>query len=188
MPFITILSQPEAEAYQPSGNEVLISIATPSLKGTKYPQPQLDNWAGREILRLSFHDSEPKKHTNPEFKHMSEYDAQMIACFCTKHTGKDIAIHCWAGRSRSLTIAELVVQLKFNEGYDFANYVQRPRINLHVYNLAQKAFRERAMEAAILKGFLKYQMRGDIHEEEKGMSSQMYEAGWNDAVKYLEEN
>ena len=44
----------------------------------------------------------------------------------------------------------------------------------------------REEEAAKLKAFLRYQQSDDIHEEERNMSSQMFEAGWEAAKKFWE--
>ena len=42
----------------------------------------------------------------------------------------------------------------------------------------------RIEEDAKLKAFLCYQQSDDIHEEERNMSSQMFEAGWEAATEF----
>ena len=187
MPKIIALSQPQAELYKPSSNEVLISIATPDWIDTKYPQPVLSNWSKNFVLSLSFHDSDPKLFDGKKLKHMTWYDGHQIIAFADEHLGKDFVVHCWKGASRSATIATVLQTVFAKQGYT----LERPsdcqwKTNNHVRGTLFKAVQERRMEQAIHAGFLAYRKRGDIHEEEKNMSSQMYEAGWRDCLKHLE--
>lgn len=177
MPSVKPLSQPEAELYRPNEREVLISIATPKFIDTVYPKPNLANWKNNPVLRLAFHDSDQQKSYDDKLVYMCSYDAHRIAVFADEHRGKDFVIHCWAGKSRSPTVAWFIHTIFAKDHYRFIGN-RSGQTNAHVKRTLFKAFRERLVAREILNGFLIFKERGDL------LRSQAYEAGFRAALKY----
>jgi predicted protein tyrosine phosphatase len=98
-PNVLVLSQTRAEAYEPTGREVCISVTDPA----KVPARLSDRFAA--ILRLSFTDiTEPIGH--PDYVLFDETHARAIVRFVQQWPDVDrIVVHCRAGLGRSPGIA-----------------------------------------------------------------------------------
>ena len=76
--------------------------------------------------------------------------------------------------------AEMMAEIKgIREDFRKLQSLHEPK-DPHVHGVSREE------EAAKLKAFLRYQQSDDIHEEERNMSSQMFEAGWEAAKKFWE--
>jgi predicted protein tyrosine phosphatase len=97
-PELTVLSWQAAEAYEPQGVEVCISIRDPDVE----PARLAPGFAA--VLRLAFHDLESA--TTPEdVMFAPEHAAEVLAFVMRWRHAERIVVHCHAGVSRSPGIA-----------------------------------------------------------------------------------
>jgi hypothetical protein len=105
LPLVVVLSEHEAQLYEPSGREVCISVTGPSKR--------LPDLSARflAVLRISFSDiTEPIDH--PDYLLFNPQHAEEIVNFARQWAGVDcIVIHCHAGMSRSPGIAMALCEL-----------------------------------------------------------------------------
>lgn len=119
------ISQPAAEELDIESGEpeqrILISIETVGAK--HLGPPRLDSGRWRDILRLSFHDTDGPGSSHRGFqltpdqelklKHFTLDDATAIIEFVRKHESADVEsvyVHCAAGISRSAGVAKALME------------------------------------------------------------------------------
>ena len=98
-PSLLVLSRTDAEAYEPAGVEVCISITNPKTD----PVPLSDRF--QDIIRLTFTDIAGPSPL-PFDRLFSPDDAKQVVDFVLKWRDCDrIVVHCVAGQSRSPAMA-----------------------------------------------------------------------------------
>jgi len=130
---VIVMGQASAMKYVPeTDNEVCISIVTTEWSGV--PTVEL-NPKFKDILRLSFDDILSINHNNSDG--LDEADARRAVEFFGKYvkTADKIIIHCFAGLSRSRSMAGTLCEC-FNLPF---KYNIR---NKNVYNMIYKAFQK----------------------------------------------
>lgn len=93
--------------YTPGPDEVAISIHSDMYR---YEKPDLIAQGFVDVLPLEFDDTEFAEMGNPNAKPYTEQMAKKVAEFVLKHKDKKkIVIHCFAGMSRSRSMAAGIV-------------------------------------------------------------------------------
>ena len=131
--YIDVLSREQAEAYVPKKNEVCISICsyTPNDMGfhDSGRKPVLSDKFD-DVLYLAFDDIQPTVYEchreaveSGDMKAMSDEQAVAVAQFVAKYfnTKMKLIIHCYAGISRSRSIAAAIAD-KFHMKDRFQAY------------------------------------------------------------------
>lgn len=132
MKSIIFISQADAEKYQPSAEEVLISVITPIFT------PPVFQTGWKDILQLCFNDVT----SNDLFKDavlFSEEDANNVVAFANKHADCEILVHCLAGISRSSAIALAIAKAQGRQcpPYDYDRFS-----NARVLRMTEEAFKK----------------------------------------------
>jgi predicted protein tyrosine phosphatase len=96
---VDVYNREQAEGLEPVEGTVVISISGPGDQATLK-----EGW--EDILRLEFHDVVKVPKNMPEIKPFHTTHVDAIHEFVEKHieAGKDFAIHCDAGVSRSVAV------------------------------------------------------------------------------------
>lgn len=123
-------------------NWAMISIAT-----YKDHWPEYNEENCKKVLRLAFHDADPKSTVNPCHAKgddlFTEARAHMIIDFVeeVKDEIDMLVVHCEAGVSRSPAIAAVIAKILFNDDSTFFKAPFTP--NMHVYRVMLNTAHER---------------------------------------------
>ena len=116
---------------------VVISIHDPNKR-----RPKVKKQSGlRDVLHLTFHDSEPSAYTelSPDIQIMTPALADQIRDFVRRHESDvgAIVVHCEQGMSRSPAVAAAISDAL---GLDPRRFWQLYTPNQHVYHTVSDAF------------------------------------------------
>lgn len=126
-PRVTVMNQFEAQQYTPQDHEVCISI-TSDANMAFAPRPAILSDKFEDILRLEFDDVAVQQVGDETATSISKEQSVKVVEFVQRHLDKKhLVIHCFAGISRSRSIAAAICQ-HFALPYKFT------ALNSHVYN------------------------------------------------------
>lgn len=131
---IVVMGEYSARKYIPGDDEVCISITTRNKVGFNVGDVPLDH-RFEDILRLKFDDTAVDSMGSDSPESITSQQADSVVQFVLKHRNrKKIVIHCFAGVSRSRSMAAAIVD-SLDLPYSFTV------LNLHVYDAVIDAFK-----------------------------------------------
>lgn len=131
---IEVLGEYSARQYTPQDNEVCISITTRPGRAVLNvsPVPLHPNFV--DVLRLQFDDTAVSHLGDDQARSITRHQARDVAAFVAKHKDKKkLVIHCFAGMSRSRSMAAAIAEV-LDIPFRFTV------LNPHVYRAVKDAF------------------------------------------------
>lgn len=140
-----VMGQLSARLYQPSGDEVCISITPHAATGLPRVTHAQVSDAFMDVLRLQFDDTAIQHFGDEDALSISAEQADLVAEFVGSNLHRKVlVVHCFAGISRSRSMAAAIADY-YELPYDFTVR------NEHVYNMVIDAFIRRDTRLGKLK-------------------------------------